>query len=164
MKKIMPELLIALIIIVAVSLYQGRNLLSSATLAPALHGFSPDGSSVVQSDYSQPTLIYFFAPWCTVCKLSMGNLNWLGKLSDIEIIIVGLDYEKPGQVFDLVNEKGLTDFKVIAGDDNTSDQFKIQAYPTYYTIRKNGVVQSASVGYSSFLGMLLRSWLASFQT
>lgn len=160
MKKILPELLIAIVVVFAITLYQGRDLVPAATDAPVLEGYAEDGSHVILSSFQRPTLLYFFAPWCTICKLSMGNLNLLRKFSDIDIIIVGLDYEKPGQVFDLLKEKGLSDFQIILGDEKTSDLFKIQAFPTYYTIKGNGKVQSSSVGYSPLPGLLVRSWLA----
>lgn len=159
MKKIVLELSIAVAVIVGISMYQGRSLLSAATVAPALEGYSKDGSSVSLS-FQQPTMLYFFAPWCTVCKLNMGNLDWLSKLSGINIIIVGLDYETPEQVIALLKEKGLADFQVILGNDRTSDLFQIKAYPTYYTLGRNGKVKSSSVGYSPLPGLLIRSWLA----
>jgi hypothetical protein len=38
--------------------------------------------------------------------------------------------------------------------------WSVRAFPTYYVIDAAGQIQARSVGYSTWLGMLMRAWLA----
>ena len=147
-------------------MFQIRNHIPHAAKAPLITGQSFDGQMISKdladhtSTPKRSTLVYFFAPWCGVCKVSMGNLNYLIKLVPINIIIVGLDYEKQTDVLDLIKEKDLGQFELILGDSRTNQAYKIDAYPTYYIVSETGEVITSNVGYSSTPGMLLRMWYA----
>ena len=166
MKKFAIQALLFMAVFFAVSLFQIRNHIPRSAKAPHITGQFEDGSPAdkdlaAESQVpARPTLIYFFAPWCGVCKVSMGNLKYLAALTPASIMIVGLDYEKPGDVLDLISEKGLADFDLILGDITTNQAYKVDAYPTYYVISSQGEIVTSSVGYSSTLGMLFRMWFA----
>jgi hypothetical protein len=36
----------------------------------------------------------------------------------------------------------------------------VRAFPTYYVVDASGQIHSRSVGYSTYLGMRVRAWLA----
>ena len=57
------------------------------TELPTLSG----GSNALFKQGKQ-TLVYFFAPWCQVCHLSIGNLEYLDE-SNVNIVRIALDYE-----------------------------------------------------------------------
>lgn len=166
MKKFGLQALLFLVVFIGISLFQIRNHIPRTTKAPLITGHTEDGTSVSKDIANQSTLpprstlIYFFAPWCGVCKVSMGNLNFLAKLAPTNIVIVALDYEKPAEVIDIIKDKELTGFDLILGDNATNQAYKVDAYPTYYVVSEKGDIVTSSVGYSSTLGMLLRMWYA----
>lgn len=166
MKKFGLQVLLFITVFFAISLFQIRNHIPRSTKAPLISGQSLNGQPISKdlanhaATTARSTLIYFFAPWCGVCKISMGNLNFLATLAPTNIIIVGLDYEKPNDVLDVIKETDLNNFELILGDNATNQAYKINAYPTYYVVSGKGEVVTSSVGYSSTLGMLVRMWYA----
>lgn len=148
------------LLIFLVGLWQSRDNLSSGTLAPSYTlPTLYSGEPLTVPAAGKPTLVYLFAPWCGVCEMSASNLNWLRHLrstESLDIVAVALDYEDRASVEAFVKKSGL-EVPVILGTDDMRDAYHISAYPTYYVIGDSGQVRSVSVGYSTFIGMALRS-------
>ncbi len=103
------------------------------------------------------TVLYFFAPWCQVCHLSIGNLqNLYEKKSDIAVIAIALDYSDKAEVLAFTQQHELS-FPVVLGTQELKTAFKIKAYPSYYILNKNNTVIGRSLGYSTELGLYLRT-------
>jgi len=106
-------------------------------------------------------IVYFFAPWCRVCRVSIGNLDSL--VMDGHVAwgsVVALDYSDAGEVRDFLDHTGVS-LPVLMGTSQTAVDWSVTVFPTYYVIDAAGRIHSRSVGYSTWLGMLLRSWSAS---
>ena len=154
------------VLIVAVPVigqWQTRDLLSKNQSAPSFKLHDIEGKEHSLSDYQgKPVVIYFFAPWCTVCKATSSNINYLRKLrasENLEVLVVGLSYSESDEVKEFVadhklNKDGLT---VLLGDDSVMDQYKIEAFPTFYFIDSKGSVTSTAIGYTTTAGLLFRS-------
>jgi hypothetical protein len=132
--------------------------------APVVSVTALDGESFEIPNTQTPkiTLIYFFAPWCAVCRASMRNLDavreWVPALA---VHAVALDYESTESVLNFVREVGVTS-PVAFGHSEVREAWKISGYPSYVIIGKDQDIQSASIGYSSQLGMLARVLWAKF--
>ena len=160
----------AILIFMGASYWQEKDMLNVDSTIPVLSAVALDGktyqipaSTSIISRFTETadkkTLIYFFAPWCTVCHLSIGNLNILrGQLdeSELDIIIVALDWKSKQEVEQFISEHEL-DFPVLLGDIQWQQQYKIKGFPSHYVIDHNGKVLSHSMGYSSSVGMLRRT-------
>ncbi len=137
-------------------------MLSSNSTAPRLSAMGLDGQMYQfpePSSEADKTLIYFFAPWCTVCHLSIGNLSILrDQISEdkLTILIVALDWKNKNEIEDYVIEHEL-DFPVLLGDQRWLQQYKIKGFPSYYLLDNKGNIVSKSMGYSTSIGMLARS-------
>ena len=71
-------LLLAGLIFWGVTTWQALELVPEKELAPQFQLFARDGQIYSLSDAKGKTvLLYFFAPWCTVCHFSIGNLEGL---------------------------------------------------------------------------------------
>jgi len=151
-------------IVVAIGWWQTRHLLPGGTIAPAIVTTTINGESFDLAAHKGKTvLVYFFAPWCGVCKVSAGNLTWIKSLTDpakTTVVAVALDYESRASIDGFVKETGLEGVTTPIGNDAIRDAYRISAYPSYYVIKDDGTVAFVSVGYSTFLGMLIRTWLA----
>lgn len=105
----------------------------------------------------KPTLLYFFAPWCHICHLSIDNVEDLAqqKSGQVNVVAIALSYETLEEVTDFVKQHQLT-IPVLLGGQHTLTAFRIQGFPSYYITDESGVVVAAEQGYSTELGMLLR--------
>lgn len=128
---------------------------------PSLQVQHSNGSQIDLSEYKgQPVVYYFWAPWCTVCKVSMPNLQEFHQQNDgkIKVVAVALSYDSEQEVIDFM-ESNQFDFDYVLGNVSVSQAFKIQGFPTYYMADEEGKLVAKSMGYSSELGMKIRSYI-----
>ena len=147
-------LIIALVL--AITAWQSRHLLETdgSVQLPELRLVALDtGGSEPLAREGKQTLIYFFAPWCRVCSLSIGNLQYLNS-TDVNIVTVAMDYQSIEQVQDFVDEHQVQS-QVLLGTQGLKETFKLKGYPTYYLLNEQKQVIASSMGYSSALGLKL---------
>jgi thioredoxin-related protein len=103
----------------------------------------------------QATLLYFFAPWCKICHLSMDNINDIAEDEDyrnIQMVAVAQDWTSIEKVNEFILDKSITT-QVVLGTEESKYSYQIKGYPTYYLIDKKGQIVAGSFGYSSLIGM-----------
>ena len=118
---------------------------------------SLDEKTIPITATNKTKVLYFFAPWCQICHASIGNLeNLFLKREDVDVVAIALDYGNVEEVHTFVMDKQLT-FPVALGNNEIKSQFKIDGYPSYYVIDENNTVIAKSLGYSTELGLYLRT-------
>lgn len=106
---------------------------------------------------NKETIIYFFAPWCTVCHYSIDNLEaFYLENQDINVIAVALDFTDIDEIRAFASEHQLT-FPIAIGNEKIKQQFSVSGYPSYYVVNENKTIVDKSLGYSSKVGMYLRT-------
>ena len=149
--------LVVLTIWLGISYWQQEDLIQDGAAAPAFHLTSLTGDTTRLSDIqADRTLLYFFAPWCSICKLSIGNLDELDADESLAVVAVALSYGSSAEVEVFVGDQELK-VPVLLGTNQTLSGYKIEMFPTYYVLDQQKRVISKSVGYSTELGMKLRS-------
>ena len=148
------DIALAIVIFSGLTWWMQRDMLQDDALVvdyklPSLLG---DSHSIL--DNQKTTLIYFFAPWCSICKLSMGNLSTVS--SDIHTVAVALEYTNRSAVNVFIDGLGV-DVPVLMGNSRVANDYKVNAFPSYYVIDNKGKVLEKSVGYSSIAGLLWRT-------
>jgi len=119
-----------------------------------------DGSGLAHATRpGEAGIVYFFAPWCFYCKSSIDNLDAIAADGVTWGTAVALDYGSPDEVRAFVEETGIR-LPVLMGTPQTAAAWSVHAFPTYYVIDAEGRISSRSVGYSTWLGMRARAWLA----
>jgi len=148
------------VVFLAVHAWQTRDLPVNEA-APFTHLAQLDGSGSRNAVATgQVGIVYFFAPWCRVCRVSIGNLDDLVAGGSVAWgTLVALDYADADEVREFVDRTSVT-LPVLLGDAGTARAWSIQAFPTYYVIDADGRIHSRSVGYSSALGMWARNLFA----
>ena len=156
------DLLALLVVMWGIHIWQTRDLPFGEAAPPTVlkllanselaHAIKPGDSGVV----------YFFAPWCAICKHSIGNLDQQLQNGDIKwATAIALDFADQSEVMEFVAETGIG-LPVLLGSDQTANDWNIRAFPTYFVIDQAGNIASHSVGYSTSLGLRLRNWWAQF--
>ncbi len=103
------------------------------------------------------TVLYFFAPWCQICHLSIGNLQKLYEKNEhLNIVAVAMDYTSVNEVMEFTKQHQLT-FPIALGNEEIKHAYSISGYPSYYVISEENTIIGKSMGYSSEIGLYLRS-------
>ena len=152
------DLLIFAMMVWAINWWQTKDMLSAAgdVQIPTMQLARLDGTAVdnIAPTAGQPTLLYFFAPWCSVCRLSINNLEYVNA-DDANVYVIALDYDDANEVQAFVDEVGL-ELPVHMGHESLKQMFQIRAYPSYFVLDENFIVRDRTLGYSTALGLKAR--------
>lgn len=151
------DILIGVLIIVAFMAYQNRELLADdGSIQIASQNFVQlNGDMYALEPSDKKTLVYFFAPWCTVCKMSIGNLDVVDA-DEYNVIRIALDYQSLEEVEAFVKNVGVNGTVLLGGEPHKK-RFNISGYPTYYVLDETLKVIKSDMGYSTTLGLKLRT-------
>lgn len=174
------QALVFLVIVYLINLWQTRNLIPSDERAPNFKIISlKDASSsenqpnknelAVENEKSfqlnhlkgKKSIIFFFAPWCKVCKANFSFIDSLYSSSnqDYNIIAISLSYDSPEEVKQYVKEGGYK-MPVFLGNDEMMSRYKIGAFPSIYILNSDLTVSSKMTGFSTNWGIRFRLLLA----
>ena len=156
------SLLLDVVLIIAVfaliSMWQTRNLPDEEHTPPLEAVWLDERSADSVTVEGQVGVIYFFAPWCFYCRTSIDNLDELVASEKLAWArVVALEYENLDEVRGFINETGV-DLPVLLGNRQTSMDWNIRGFPTYFVIDGKGKIVSRSVGYSTKIGLKTRVW------
>jgi peroxiredoxin len=154
------QLLVVLVILWGATRWQSRRLLAARTAAPAFSLAALDGSTHQLAEAAGHKLVlYFFAPWCRVCAYSSHNVNALRASrteAELTVLAVGLDWEDEADLRRFATEHELS-VPVLKGDEALGRAYHVDTFPTIYIIDEEGRVEDRVVGYTTELGLRLRS-------
>jgi thiol-disulfide isomerase/thioredoxin len=160
LRSLLIQVLVFFVIFNAISMWRETSMLStSADVVPVKHQLK----TLMHNDIrlqakGKKTIVYFFAPWCQVCNFSIDNLqNLYQKNPEIGVIAVALDFVDVAEVKKFTNNHQLT-FPVALGNESVKADFQVQGYPSYYVLNEENVIIGRSLGYSSEIGLYLRSF------
>lgn len=162
-QRLLLEVTVWLLMFSLLSSWLSRHLLEAGEQLPALE-FIPlnsDGSEEASPlnltwPSKQPqTLMYFFAPWCSICRISMPGLQVIDQ-SRTRVVAVALDFDSHQQVADFVDQVGFNG-EVLLGTPAIAAQFRIRGYPSYYLVNQNGVIEDRDRGLSTPPGLWLKT-------
>lgn len=163
LKSLVIQAVVFFIIFQSISFLRETSMLSTDTTITQTSNLSFENvptlmdESVSLSSQGKNTIIYFFAPWCQVCHVSIGNLQTLYEKNDqLDVIAVAMDYTSVEEVIAFTQQHQLT-FPIALGNEKIKQAFSISGYPSYYVINKENSIIGKSLGYSSALGLYLRS-------
>jgi len=113
---------------------------------------------MVLKSNGKKTIVYFFAPWCQVCNFSIENLQKVYQNTpDLDVIAVALDFVDVEEVKKFTANHQLT-FPVALGNEQVKMEYKVMGYPSYYVLNEENTIISRSLGYSTEIGLYLRTF------
>ena len=153
----LAETALVLILVASFSLWLNRHMLASGEPVPAetLPALPTGTGTLHWPAQHNKTLVYFFAPWCAVCKVSMPSLNLLSG-DDLRVVVVALDWQDQAEVEDFVRSSGFQG-EVLLGTAGTMQRWQIDAFPSYYVVGRDGKVLHRDRGFTTPPGLLLRT-------
>ena len=155
------DICIALLIFAGISCWQTRAHIQHGERAPefALQALSNTEATTVQSSAlpDRETVIYFWAPWCTICKAQSGIISTLHEKNGEEynVISIALGYEDVASVQQFVEEHEAT-YPVLLGKPGMEREWNIEAFPTIYILDKDQTIVSSTQGFTTRQGILAR--------
>ena len=155
------DIILVLAIVFTISAFQSRHLLGGDDPLPPATLTDLDGSTLELDDLdARRTIIYFWATWCGACDLQSNAISALHNRDDddLQVISVVLHYQDRDEVERHIAEEGI-DYPVYLGTDSLAHRFQINSFPTVYIIDDELRVRHGLVGYTTRLGLLVRSWL-----
>ena len=145
MKKYIKEALVFIVLFfilsTAVSLYRTNSMQIG-------DGVCRDGAQVV----------YFWATWCPVCKVTSPNIERISK--DFKVLGIAVRSGEDEQVRSYMQEHRLDFINVNDKDGKKAARNGVNVFPTI-VFCKDKKVKLAEAGYMSTLGLWLRAWFAS---
>jgi len=156
-KSLLLQALVFIAIFNGISWLRETSMLSTDSQLTEIHQVKTLSEQPIEikADNKQ-TLVYFFAPWCHVCHVSIENLQSIyEKNNKVQIIAVALDYVDKAEVAKFTDQHRLT-FPVALGNEELKKSFKVKGYPSYYVLDEQNTVVARSMGYSSEIGLYLR--------
>ena len=158
---LLMDAVLIVLVLMAFSWWQNKGSLAAAGQpAPDFVLSSLDGETYQLSDYrGQQVLVYFFAPWCHICRASAPNLNDLREArqeDDLMIIMIAQSYESIQSIKEFVADLDLK-VPVLIGHEQQMQDYQIKGFPSYYVVNEQGKLASRSIGYSTELGMRFRT-------
>lgn len=145
-------------IIYGVSAWQAKDMLSSdgSHRIDAMRLVSLQGKVHSLYEPKRRTLVYFWAPWCSICAVSIGSLNNVDE-EDFDIVTIAMDFEDLESVQAFVDKHQVQN-RVLLGNEQLRQQFKIRGYPSYYLLDENANVVAKSYGLNTAIGIKLKDW------
>ncbi|WP_310733602.1 MULTISPECIES: TlpA disulfide reductase family protein [unclassified Colwellia] len=159
LKSLFIQAVVFLAIFQALTMFRESDMLSTGEqITPQTVSLETlDDKTIELANFKKTTIIYFFAPWCQICHISISNLQETYENNQqINVIAIALDYVDKKEVFDFSSQHQLT-FPIALGTEQIKHQFKIEGYPSYYVIDDKNTVIAKSMGYSSEIGLFLRT-------
>ena len=149
------QLLIILIIFMGLRAWQLRDAINGQ--APNIRGVLLDGQLVELAQYSgQPVLVYFWASWCPVCKMTSDSVNSIAE--DYKVITVASWSGEAGLVEKYVQQADLTMPVIVDNEGQWAERYGVKGVPASFIIDGTGNVQFIESGYTTEYGLRSRLW------
>lgn len=134
--------------------WQQRTLVHGPT--PPLSATALNGDSLVVGRGAQPTLVYFWASWCGICRLKEGSMESIAR--DHRVISVALSSGDDKEVRQYLASRGLKLPVINDPEGAISARWGVRATPTAFIVDRDGVIRFREVGYTTEWGLRLRMW------
>ncbi len=152
----------AVLVLIAAAIIWGMDWLRAPQL-PA--GLAQQPLTTLQGEVNlatlsqdKPVLVYVWATWCGVCKLTTPTVAALSQ-SGTQVVSVALRSGDDSRVATWLEKKGLQGPAVNDENGAVSQRWDISVTPTFIVLQQGKVV-STTTGWSSSWGLKLRLWWA----
>lgn len=119
--------------------------------APDFNLETPDGENHTLSDHQgSPTLVFFWASWCAICKRAMPDLEEVFQTyrdQGFNILAVNVRYQDDyNAALAYFETSGYSYTMLVDEDGSVADAYRLHALPTSILINSDGVITSVTIG------------------
>ena len=116
--------------------------------------------SLESLDQNKPTLLYFWGTWCGYCRYTSPAINDLAK-EGYPVVSVALRSGSTQEVADYLAEHQYSFTTVNDPRGELANQWEVGVTPTIIILH-NGKMDLATTGWTSYWGLKVRLFLATF--
>ena len=154
------EALVFVAILYGLQLWMAREMISGN--APALVAMDLNERVVDLAVQKEPTLVYFWATWCPICKLMDSDIAAIAQ--DHRVITIAMQSGGADEIRQHLAERGLQLTTLSDPEGQLARQWGVQAVPAAFVVLPNRAIFSKTRGYSTEIGLRARLWWAKLQT
>lgn len=155
--RIAIELGIILAIFLAFRAYQGRDAPDGP--APELSGTAVSGDPLALSaSPGEPVLVHFWATWCGVCRAEEGTIDSIA--GSHRVITIASQSGGPDEVRAYMRQQGVSFPAIVDTSGELAQRWGVHAFPTSFVVGPDGTIRNVEIGYTTWLGLRARLWLA----
>jgi len=127
--------------------------------APEIQGIMTDGKPYPGlSSLPKPSLVYFWASWCGICRMMQTTLRDLA--GDVPVITVAFQSGDRAMVSDYMRKSGFEVPTIVDEDGVLGQSYGIRGVPALFFLDREGNIRYATMGYTTSYGLRIRLWLA----
>lgn len=152
-KEIIKLVLILSLFFIAIDAWRSKDMPSDVIPTLAANTLDQQWVDIQKMSDEKPVLLYFWATWCSVCKLVSPSVNWLAD--NHQVVSVAVTSGENQRVAQFMKYKEYN-FPVI--NDPTGKigrEWGVTATPSIIII-KNGQISSITTGATTPIGLWLR--------
>lgn len=151
------EGIFALAIFVVIQAWMARG--AAVGSAPELYGVDLQSQPIALTrPPGQATVVHFWATWCGICGAMDDNVAAIAE--HYPLVSVALNSGGATEIKAHLQQRDLV-FPVLLDDDGAhSRRWGVRGVPTTFFITADGQVHNVTIGYSTRLGLLARTWYA----
>jgi thiol-disulfide isomerase/thioredoxin len=127
---------------------------------PQISGITLSGQKISLADH-KPHLIYFWAEWCGVCRMTQPAVS--AVLKNYSGLTIAVKSGKDKLVKNYLSQQGLNWLTLNDEHGKIAYEYGVQGVPSVFILNPDGEVAFAISGYCSELGLRLRLWLAEYK-
>jgi thiol-disulfide isomerase/thioredoxin len=106
----------------------------------------------------QPVALHVWAEWCPICRAEEGSVSRLS--ADRPVLTIAMQSGRAEQVARVLAQRQLPWATAIDPRGEMARQLGFKAVPAFVVVDAQGDLRTATVGYTTELGMRLRLWWA----
>ncbi len=164
-KNHLLTLLLVCGVLYGVQAWQTRDVPAGAAPELAFSLLQPDGSRTQttlaqwrEQHPGQPVALHVWAEWCPICRAEEDSVTRLA--GDWPVLTVAMQSGPAEQVAGVLARRELPWATAIDARGAIARELGFKAVPAFVVVDANGQLRSATVGYTSEIGMRLRLWWA----
>ncbi|MBH0064098.1 MULTISPECIES: protein disulfide oxidoreductase [unclassified Psychrobacter] len=108
----------------------------------------------------QPTLVYFWGTWCSVCSFTSPTINKLAAANNYPVVTIAVQSGSNQELQSYLTEKDFNFTTVNDQEGYIFDDWQGQVTPSY-VILKDGEMTQGLTGIQPLWSLKLRLWLSS---
>ena len=160
-KSHLGTLAMVLAVMWGVNAWQTRNL--PAGLAPNFTATLANGESITLDQWrarypGQVVALHFWADWCPICRTEENSISRLSR--DWPVLTIAMQSGDAAKVRGVLVKRQLDWHTAVDTPGQITQSYGFKGVPAFVVINAKGHISSATMGYTTELGMRLRLWWA----